>query len=137
MGETVDVLVVGGNYGTGGRGGAVSTLVCAVAETGNGDDDDVDMKYDYTIAGGGHNADVRCRYRTYVRIGSGLTYADYLWIRALPWKKWDDKKPPSFLKLSPKSSREDKGDLYLDPEDSFILKVKAAEVTKSGTHSSL
>ncbi|KIY67314.1 DNA ligase 4 [Cylindrobasidium torrendii FP15055 ss-10] len=114
MGETVDVLVVGGNYGTGGRGGAVSTLVCAVAETGNGDDDDLDMKY-----------------RTYVRIGSGLTYADYLWIRSLPWKKWDDKKPPSFLKLSPKHSREDKGDLYLEPEDSFILKVKAAEVTKS------
>lgn len=46
MGETVDVLVVGGNYGTGGRGGAVSGLICAVAETGNGaDEDDFDMKY--------------------------------------------------------------------------------------------
>jgi len=32
MGETVDVLVVGGNWGTGHRGGKVSTLICAVAD---------------------------------------------------------------------------------------------------------
>ncbi|KAF9052350.1 DNA ligase 4 [Hymenopellis radicata] len=112
MGETVDVIVIAGNYGTGSRGGGVSTLVCAVVETGPGADDD-DVKY-----------------RSFVRIGSGLTYADYLWVRSKPWKKWDPKNPPAFYKTA-KKTPEDKGDVYLEPEDSFILKVKAAEIVKS------
>lgn len=32
MGESVDVLVISGNYGKGGRGGKVSTLVCGVID---------------------------------------------------------------------------------------------------------
>jgi len=58
MGETVDVLVVGkssagllcisevehvytaGNYGTGSRGGGVSTLICAVVDDRRPDNDD-------------------------------------------------------------------------------------------------
>lgn len=32
MGETVDVLVISGNYGTGTRGGKVSTFICAVLD---------------------------------------------------------------------------------------------------------
>ncbi|KAF8920563.1 DNA ligase 4 [Mucidula mucida] len=93
MGETVDVIVIAGNYGTGSRA------------TGPGADDD-DVKY-----------------RSFVRIGSGLTYADYLWIRSKPWKRWDAKNPPAFYKTAkrPRKTR----------EISFILKVKAAEIVKS------
>ena len=40
----VSYFVIGGNYGTGSRGGGVSTLICAVVETGPGADDD-DVKY--------------------------------------------------------------------------------------------
>ena len=85
-----------------------------------------------------------------MRIGSGLTFADYMWIRAKPWKEWDPKQPPSFL-LTAKRGQEDKGDVYLEPEEwvvcvilvmcsdmrysSFILKVKAAEITPTGKHS--
>lgn len=65
-----------------------------------------------------------------MRIGSGLSFADYVWVRAKPWKPWDPKEPPSFL-LTASKSHDDKGDVYLEPEDSFILKVKAAEITKS------
>ncbi|KAJ8095206.1 DNA ligase (ATP) [Marasmius tenuissimus] len=113
MGETVDVLVVGGNYGTGSRGGGVSTLICAVLDTRNSDDQSEQ------------------KYSTFVRIGSGLTYTDYAWVRDKPWKPWDRKNPPEFLQTSKKSSGEDKGDVYLDPDDSFILKVKAAEIVPS------
>ncbi|OCH84742.1 ATP-dependent DNA ligase [Obba rivulosa] len=107
MGETVDVLVVAGDYGSGRRAGGVSTLICAVLDD--------------------RNQDEETKFRTFVRIGTGLSYADYIWIRSKPWKEWDPKNPPSFLQVARKGN-EDKGDLYLEPEDSFIVKVKAAEI---------
>ncbi|KAJ6581402.1 ATP dependent DNA ligase domain-containing protein [Mycena capillaripes] len=113
MGETVDVLVVAANYGTGSRGGGVSTLICAVVDDRRPADDDEEPKYS-----------------TFVRIGSGLSFADYVWVRDKPWKTWDPKNPPEFLQTA-KKSHEDKGDVYLLPEDSFILKVKAAEIVTS------
>ncbi|KZS94450.1 DNA ligase 4 [Sistotremastrum niveocremeum HHB9708] len=108
MGETVDVLVTGGNYGSGKRGGGVSTLVCAVR------DDSVEGE--------------EPKYRTFVRIGSGLTFADYVEIRSRPWKPYDKNRPPPWLLSAPKGL-EDKPDVYLEPQDSFILKVKAAQIT--------
>lgn len=112
MGETVDVLVVAGNYGTGKRSGGVSTLICAVFDDRHSEDDE------------------EPKYSTFVRVGTGLSFADYIWLRQKPWKVWDPKYPPEFLQTA-KKSYEDKGDLYLEPEDSFILKVKAAEITTS------
>ncbi|KAJ7504480.1 DNA ligase IV [Mycena galericulata] len=113
MGETVDVLVVAANYGSGSRGGGVSTLICAVVDDRHQPADDEEPKYS-----------------SFVRIGSGLSFADYVWVRDKPWKPWDPKNPPDFLQTANKS-HEDKGDVYLLPEDSFILKVKAAEVVAS------
>ncbi|KAG6891545.1 hypothetical protein C0992_004403 [Termitomyces sp. T32_za158] len=131
MGETVDVLVVGGNYGSGKRGGGVSTLICAVLDDRRPSEDDDEPKYS-----------------SFVRIGSGLSFADYVWVREKPWKTWDAKRPPQFL-LTSKRSHEDKGDVYLEPAESatvglnynschadfnhssFILKVKAAEIVPS------
>ncbi|KAF9071362.1 DNA ligase 4 [Rhodocollybia butyracea] len=110
MGETVDVLVVAGNYGTGSRGGGVSTLICAVLD---------DSRTDGVQ-----------RYSTFVRIGTGLSYADYVWIRSKSWKKRDPKKPPEDI-LTSKKGYDDKGDLYLEPDQRFIIKVKAAEITTS------
>nr|GAT46734.1 DNA ligase 4 [Mycena chlorophos] len=114
LGETVDVLVVGGNYGSGHRSGGVSTLICAVL-------DDKHQSAD---------PDEEPRYRSFVRIGSGLSFGDYVWVRSLKWKPWDPKKPPKFL-LTAENSHDDKGDVYILPEDSFILKVKAAQITES------
>ncbi|KAL4066025.1 ATP dependent DNA ligase domain-containing protein [Scleroderma citrinum] len=116
MGETVDVLVVGGNYGTGRRSGGVSTLLCAVFDDRHTSNDD------------------EPKYSTFVRIGSGLSFADYVWVRQKPWKVWDPKNPPEFLQTT-KRGHEDKCDVYIEPADSFILKVKAAEITTSGLQS--
>ncbi|KLO08051.1 DNA ligase 4 [Schizopora paradoxa] len=112
MGETVDVLVVGGNFGSGKRSGGVSTLICAVLDDRKANDDD------------------EPKYSTFVRIGSGLTYTDYVWVRSKPWKPFDKNKIPSWYQNARRST-DDKGDVYLEPEDSFILKVKAAEITPS------
>ncbi|KAJ8590777.1 DNA ligase 4 [Rhizopogon salebrosus TDB-379] len=112
MGETVDVLVVAGNYGTRKRSGGVSTLICAVLDDRRPESDE------------------EPKYSTFVRVGTGLSFADYVWLRQKPWKVWDPKSPPDFLQTA-KRTHEDKGDLYLEPEDSFILKIKAAEITSS------
>ena len=55
------------------------------------------------------------RYSTFVRIGSGLSYADYIWIRQKHWKPWGAN-GPDFLQTSRKG-HEDKGDVYLEPEE--------------------
>lgn len=56
------------------------------------------------------------RYSTFVRVGSGLSYADYVWLRQKPWKVWDPKNPPEFLQTS-KRGREDKCDAYIEPAE--------------------
>lgn len=123
MGETVDVLVVGenqrasemtqnrklirltaANFGHGRRGGGVSTLICAVVDDGDSDSDDSDG----------------LRYRSFLRIGTGLSYSDYVWIRAKPWKEWEKDNAPQFLLTSAKG-QDDKGDVYLEPEECGIM----------------
>ncbi|KAH9000515.1 ATP dependent DNA ligase domain-containing protein [Lactarius akahatsu] len=108
MGETVDALVVAarpqkfylaGNYGSGKRGGGVSTLICAVLDDRNVADTDEEPKYS-----------------TFVRIGTGFSYAEYVWIRSRPWKEWTTKNPPTFLDTAT-GSRDDKGDVYIEPEE--------------------
>ena len=56
------------------------------------------------------------RYSTFVWIGSGLSFADFVWIRSKPWKEFDLKNPPSFLQTVVKAN-DDKPDVYLEPEE--------------------
>ncbi|KAF8325377.1 ATP dependent DNA ligase domain-containing protein, partial [Cantharellus anzutake] len=118
MGETVDVLVVGGWIR-----GRVSTLICAVRDdslpTIQGSDPHDDDEKSSTV------------YKTFVRIGSGLSLEDYEWINMKPWKPFNKYKPPYWLRVSPESGTEDKGDVFLEPEESFIITVKAASISPS------
>ncbi|KAG8751329.1 DNA ligase (ATP), partial [Ceratobasidium sp. 423] len=109
MSDSVDVLVVAGSWGSGRRGGKVSSLICAVRD-------------DYSRAGvseTGLNV-----YATFVRVGTGLSIEDYDWVNKKKWIRMDKKAPPPHLKVSPSGQSDDKGDVYLDPED-----VKAASIT--------
>lgn len=60
------------------------------------------------------------RYSTFARIGTGLSYADYVWVRDKPWKAWNAQQQPSFL-LTANRSQEDKGDVFLEPEASVAV----------------
>ncbi|KAG8695218.1 DNA ligase (ATP) [Ceratobasidium sp. 395] len=103
MSDSVDLLVVAGTWGSGRRGGKVSALICAVRD-------------DYSRAGvsaTGMNV-----------IGTGLTIDDYDWINKKKWIRMDKKAPPAHMKVSASNKREDKGDVYLSPEDWFIVSVK-------------
>ncbi|PVG04723.1 putative DNA ligase [Serendipita vermifera] len=108
--ETFDLLVVGGKYGTGIRGGGVSTLICGIRD-------------DRPSAGS------TPKWVSFSRLGSGLSFADFVTIRAKPWKEWGSKGPDFFM-TAPRS-HDDKGDVYLEPEDSFVVTVKAAEIISS------
>ncbi len=56
------------------------------------------------------------RYSTFFRIGTGLTYADYVWLRQKPWKEFDKKDIPAWYQAA-KRGTDDKGDVYLEPEE--------------------
>ena len=56
------------------------------------------------------------RYSTFVWIGSGLSYADLVWIRSKPWKEFDINNPPSFLQTVIKTN-DDRPDVYLEPKE--------------------
>ncbi|CAE6385973.1 unnamed protein product [Rhizoctonia solani] len=114
MSDSVDLLVVAGKWGSGSRGGKVSSLVCAVRD-------------DYSRSGvseTGMNV-----YATFVRVGTGLTVEDYDWVNKKKWVRMDKKSPPPHMKVSPSVSSDDKGDVYLDPEDWFIISIKGASIT--------
>jgi DNA ligase-4 len=49
-----------------------------------------------------------------------LSFADFVWVRSKPWKEWNPKNPPSFL-LTAKKGSDDKGDVYLEPEELVFL----------------
>ena len=64
---------------------------------------------------------LKCRiYKTLVRIGSGLSLEDYEWVNMKPWKPLNKYKPPYWLRVSETGS-EDKGDVYLDPEECVLI----------------
>jgi len=56
------------------------------------------------------------RYSTFVWIGSGLSFADFVWIRSKPWKEFDPRNPPPFLQTVVKAN-DDKPDVYLEPKE--------------------
>jgi hypothetical protein len=92
-----------GRYGSGRRGGGVSTLICAVVD---------DLSGAARVEAGDP------LYSSFCRIGSGLTYADYVKIRGYPWKTRDKMNPPPFLQtVTEREGIEDKGDIYLEPEE--------------------
>lgn len=104
-----------GNYGTRKRSGGVSALICAVLDDRHTEDDEPRSEVlprSLLIL----DTDTPSRYSTFVRIGSGLSFADYVWIRQKHWKEWDPKNPPEFLRTA-KRTHEDKGDVYIEPAE--------------------
>ncbi|KAF8315325.1 ATP-dependent DNA ligase [Clavulina sp. PMI_390] len=112
MGESVDVIVLAGEYGRGRRGGRISSLICGVRAE--------HLREDANEA----------TYQTFCRVGTGLNFEEYDWINKKPWKKLNKNKFPDWMSVSPIGT-DDKGDVYLLPEDSFILSVKAASINST------
>ncbi|RXK40753.1 hypothetical protein M231_02005 [Tremella mesenterica] len=113
MGETLDVMVLGGWWGKGGRTGKLSSMLCGLRVQRDDEGD------------GGIP-----QFATFCRVGSGMSYSDYEWIlnkHREHWKTFKRSNPPSWMKMG-EIGLDDSPDVYIEPEHSFVMQVKASEI---------
>ena len=119
FGEALDVIVIGGYFGSGHRGGALASFLCG-------------LRVDGTHAQKGANP-MKCY--SFCKVGGGFTAADYANIRHHTdgkWKRWDSSKPPiEFIELAGGDAQRERPDMWIKPDDSIVLCVKAASVNVS------
>ncbi|KAF2773948.1 ATP-dependent DNA ligase [Teratosphaeria nubilosa] len=121
FGEALDCIVVGGYYGSGKRGGGLSSFLCGL------------RLEDHVIKREGWNPQ-KCY--SFFKVGGGFTAADYAEIRHRTegkWMDWDPKTASEYIHLggwAPNKAFE-KPDVWIKPEDSVVVSVKAAQVTET------
>lgn len=108
--DELDLLIVGGYWGKGSRGGMMSHFLCAVAEA--------------PPAG-----EKPSTFHTLCRVGSGYTMKELcsLGAKLAPhWKPFRKKAPPGGLLCAT-----EKPEVYIEPRHSVLVQVKAAEIVPS------
>ena len=120
FGESLDCTVIGGYYGSGKRGGALSSFLCG-------------LRVDKTFAKKGDWNPMK--FRSFFKVGGGLTAADYANIRHHTegkWVDWDSKNPPThFVELGGGPLQYEKPDVWIKPSDSVVVCAKAASISQS------
>ena len=109
FGENLDCVVIGGYYGSGRRGNILSSYLCGLRL------DNVEPIHCYS----------------FFKVGGGFARSDYQAIRRQTegkWQAWDPKKPPKCIELAGGKAQVERPDLWIRPEDSVVLAVKAASV---------
>lgn len=119
FGESLDCVVIGGYYGSGRRGGILSSYLCG-------------LRVDDAQSQKGSNP-MKCY--SFCKVGGGFTAGDYANIRHHTdgnWKEWDPKHPPTeFIELAGGDAQYERPDVWIRPDQSVVLCVKAASVTSS------
>lgn len=120
FGESLDCLVVGGYYGSGRRGGTLSSFLCGLRVTQN-----------HIQAGASPE---KCF--SFFKVGGGFRTEDYAEIRHRTegkWMVWDPKNPPTkYIELGGGEAKQyERPDLWIRPRDSVVVSVKAASVSPS------
>lgn len=108
--DQLDLLIVGGYWGKGRRGGMMSHFLCAVAEAGKP----------------GEKPSV---FHTLCRVGSGYTMKELYELGlklAKHWKVFRKSDPPASILCGT-----EKPEVYIEPRNSVIIQVKAAEIVSS------
>ncbi|GAA6013367.1 hypothetical protein JCM11491_006368 [Sporobolomyces phaffii] len=106
LGETIDAVVVGGYWGEGRRGGSLSSFMVGLRD---------------------ELPDGTTKFVSFAKVGSGLNRDDYKWISDTIGSKLQTVKKgnplPSWF-----STRTEMPDVLVNPADSFVLEIKAAEI---------
>ncbi|KAK9318464.1 ATP dependent DNA ligase domain-containing protein [Lipomyces starkeyi] len=114
FGENLDCLIIGGYYGQGKRGEILASFLCGLR---------VDNEQD---------PDAPPKFWSFCRVGGGFTAAEYGTIRHLTdgqWQKWDSRRPPlQYMELAGDKNEKEMPDVWILPEKSVVLEVKAASV---------
>ena len=120
FGESLDCVIIGGYYGSGHRGGALSSFLCGLRVTPN-----------HVQAGANPE---KCF--SFFKVGGGFRAEDYADIRHRTegkWMDWDRKNPPTeYIELGGGEARQfERPDVWIRPKDSVVISVKAASVGPS------
>ncbi|KAI8668232.1 DNA ligase [Fusarium keratoplasticum] len=120
FGESLDCVIIGGYYGSGKRGGMLSSYLCGLRVTQN-----------HIQAGANPE---KCF--SFFKVGGGFRAEDYAEIRHRTegkWIEWDQKNPPSeYIELGGGELRQyERPDMWIRPKDSVVVSVKAASVGPS------
>ncbi|KAL9583635.1 MAG: hypothetical protein Q9203_004999 [Teloschistes exilis] len=116
-GEDLDCIVIGGYYGSGRRGGNLSSFMCGLRV----DDNQVQRGANF----------MKCY--SFFKVGGGFSAADYADLRHRTegnWKPWDPKRPPTdYIELAGGQLQYERPDVWIRPDESVVISVKAAQVT--------
>jgi DNA ligase 4 len=116
FGESLDCLIIGGYYGSGHRGGNLSSFLCG-------------LRVDQSHIQQGANP---MKFYSFFKVGGGFTAADYANIRHYTdgkWKDWDPRHPPvDFIELGGGDLQYERPDVWIKPDQSVVVSVKAASV---------
>lgn len=117
FGESLDCIVVGGYFGSGHRGGAHSSFLCALLT--NKTPNSADLKREHCWS--------------FFKVGGGFSRDDYAAIRSRTegkWHDWDPRRPPPFIELGghDQNRQYERPDQWIRPRDSVVLECKAASV---------
>lgn len=119
-GESLDCLIVGGYYGTGRRGGFLSSFLCGL-RAGHLD----------------RGSELSQCFQSFAKVGGGFAAYDYQQIRhhtAGKWTVWDAAHPPSqYVELAGGALQIERPDEWIRPEDSIVISIKAAQVVAAST----
>ncbi|KAF6834460.1 DNA ligase I [Colletotrichum plurivorum] len=119
FGESLDCVVVGGYYGSGRRGGALSSFLCGLRASEN-----------HVRAGANPE---KCF--SFFKVGGGFRAEDYAEIRHRTegkWRTWDPKRPPAeFVELAGGDRQYERPDVWIRPRDSVVIEAKAASIGPS------
>lgn len=117
FGEDLDCIVIGGYYGSGRRGGNLSSFMCGLRV----DENQVRQGAD----------PMKCY--SFFKVGGGFTAQDYQQLRHRTdgkWRPWDPKRPPvEYIELAGGQMQFERPDVWIRPDDSIVISVKAAQVT--------
>ena len=121
FGESLDCVIIGGYYGSGNRGGKLSSFLCG-------------LLVDQTHISKGANP-LKCW--SFFKVGGGFTAADYANVRHLTdgkWKEWDPKRPPTeYVELAGGDLQYERPDVWIRADESIVIEVKAASINTTET----
>ncbi|KAG5359072.1 DNA ligase 4 [Yarrowia sp. C11] len=110
FGEKLDVVLIGGYYGSGKRGSILSSYLC------------------------GLRADGTDQFWSFFKVGGGLSASDYQAIRNKTegkWKRWDNNNKPKNVLLAGPNGDSERPDVWIEPSESVVVEIKAASVVAS------
>ncbi|KAL2024698.1 hypothetical protein VTK56DRAFT_6899 [Thermocarpiscus australiensis] len=121
-GESIDCVVIGGYYGSGRRGGTLSSFLCGLRVSEN------------FVKSGAAASREKCL--SFCKVGGGFKAEDYSEIRHHTegkWKDWDAANPPSeFVELGGGERLQyERPDVWIRPSESIVISVKAASFAPS------